>query len=53
MGILPNKFLRRDQIIVLTHKATREKMRWTAWRGGTENPHRPYADGGSVKGVLE
>jgi len=23
--------------------------RWTAWRGGKENPHRPYADGGVTK----
>jgi hypothetical protein len=24
-----------------------------AWRGGKENPHRPYADGGNLEGVWE
>ena len=26
---------------------------WAAWRGGKENPHRPYADGGMPKRSFE
>ena len=27
--------------------------RWAAWRGGKENPHRHYADGGQKREMLK
>ena len=49
MGILPNKPLPKHQIIIFTHEAIRKKVRGATLRDGKSYPHRPYADGGTIK----